>query len=163
MEFEDFLISWSRDVESLARQFEGNGVAFEDLKQEASILLWELWDRYRNLPRAEIEKIVRASLPRRFKRVVFGRKPRLKELQILDEPLPDGEGTIGDLFIGLQDIDAIFPDADQRGLSRREQEVLVLRGLFGLSIEDTAEELGISPNTVREHWQKARLKLQERV
>lgn len=53
-----------------------------------------------------------------------------------------------DLEQALQRLEAIAPD---------KARVVELRFYGGLSIEDTAEAMGISPATVKRHWQTARI------
>ena len=42
------------------------------------------------------------------------------------------------------------------GLSPRLAQVVELRFFAGLSVEETADALGLSPRTVKREWQKAR-------
>jgi RNA polymerase sigma factor (TIGR02999 family) len=53
-----------------------------------------------------------------------------------------------DLENALQRLEAIAPD---------KARVVELRFYGGLSIEDTAEAMGLSPATVKRHWQTARV------
>ena len=64
--------------------------------------------------------------------------------------LPAQENALDvlDLENALQRLEAIAPD---------KARVVELRFYGGLSIEDTAEAMGISPATVKRHWQTARI------
>ncbi|MCA9257289.1 MAG: sigma-70 family RNA polymerase sigma factor, partial [Phycisphaerales bacterium] len=57
------------------------------------------------------------------------------------------------------DVDLVSLDDAMRKLGqldRRQERIVELRFLAGLSVEDTAEVLGISPRTVKRDWQMAR-------
>jgi RNA polymerase sigma factor (TIGR02999 family) len=57
-------------------------------------------------------------------------------------------------------VDLIALDDAMNGLARldpQQSRIVELRFFGGLSIEETAAELGISPATVKRHWETARL------
>jgi len=57
-------------------------------------------------------------------------------------------------------VDLIELDDALNGLARldpRQSQIVELRFFGGLSIEETAEALGVSPATVKRHWSTARL------
>jgi RNA polymerase sigma factor (TIGR02999 family) len=52
-------------------------------------------------------------------------------------------------------LDDALNDLDK--LDSHQARIVVMRYFGGLSIEDTAQALGISPATVKRHWETARL------
>jgi RNA polymerase sigma factor (TIGR02999 family) len=63
-------------------------------------------------------------------------------------PVQDNEPDVLDLEAALLRLEAIAPD---------KAKVVELRYFGGLSIEDTAEAMGLSPATIKRHWQVARV------
>lgn len=63
-------------------------------------------------------------------------------------PAQDSELDVLDLENALLRLEAIAPD---------KARVVELRFYGGLSIEDTAEAMGLSPATIKRHWQTARV------
>lgn len=63
-------------------------------------------------------------------------------------PSDDAGLDVLDLERALQQLEAIAPD---------KARVVELRYFGGLSIEDTAEVMGLSPATIKRHWQAARV------
>lgn len=63
-------------------------------------------------------------------------------------PAQQAELDVLDLENALQRLEAIAPD---------KAKVVELRFYGGLSIEDTAEAMALSPATVKRHWQTARI------
>ncbi len=70
------------------------------------------------------------------------------EVQGVDALHPDAGLDVLDLEHALQRLEAIAPD---------KAKVVELRFYGGLSIEDTAEAMALSPATVKRHWQTARI------
>ena len=68
--------------------------------------------------------------------------------------IKDAPGKAGSP-VDLIDLDAALEDLS--GLDARQAQVVELRYFGGLSIEETAEVLGISPATVKREWGTARL------
>jgi RNA polymerase sigma factor (TIGR02999 family) len=60
----------------------------------------------------------------------------------------------------LRDVDAVALDdalTELEKLNPEQCRIVVLRFMAGLTIEETAEAMGISPATVKRHWETARL------
>jgi len=60
----------------------------------------------------------------------------------------------------MRDVDAVALDdalTELEKLNPEQCQIVVLRFLAGLTIEETAEAMGISPATVKRHWEMARL------
>jgi RNA polymerase sigma factor (TIGR02999 family) len=65
-----------------------------------------------------------------------------------------------DLAAKTRDLDVVALDDALNELARldpQQSRIVVLRYFAGLSIEETAQAMGISPATVKRHWQTARL------
>lgn len=65
-----------------------------------------------------------------------------------------GAGTDGDAEVDLVDLDAALQRLD--AIDATKARIVELRYFGGLSIEETAEALAMSPATVKRHWQAAR-------
>lgn len=55
----------------------------------------------------------------------------------------------------MQDLDAALSRLE--GIDRRQARIVELRFFSGLTIEETADMLGVSPDTVKREWRTARL------
>ena len=55
----------------------------------------------------------------------------------------------------MQDLDAALSRLE--GIDPRQARIVELRFFSGLTIEETAEMLGVSPDTVKREWRTARL------
>jgi RNA polymerase sigma factor (sigma-70 family) len=82
-------------------------------------------------------------------------------------PLEDGRESFELVDeVGPQGEDLLALDAALDGLERvdaRMFQVVQLRYFAGLTVEETAEVLGVSPRTVRREWETARLWLFRRL
>lgn len=65
-----------------------------------------------------------------------------------------GVGVDGNRSPTLLDLDDAL--AQLEGSSPRIAEVVVMRGLGGMTVQEVAEELGVSPRTVDSDWKKGR-------
>jgi RNA polymerase sigma factor (TIGR02999 family) len=66
----------------------------------------------------------------------------------------------------LRDVDAVALDDALTELDKLNPEqcrIVVLRFMAGLTIEETAKAMGISPATVKRHWETARLWLHRQI
>jgi len=68
--------------------------------------------------------------------------------------LDDHEIAIDDRATELMDLDAALRRLEQ--IDERAAKVVELRFFGGLSVEETAETLGIAPRTVKREWREAR-------
>lgn len=119
----------------------GDAHRAEDVVQQALVKLYRAWPRVvrdgqvdayarRILVNAHTDEVRR---PWRRERPVDGGDARF------DVPAPVG--------MGVEDADALW--AALRGLAAGQRRVVVLRHYLGLSVEETAADLGISPGTVK--------------
>lgn len=76
-----------------------------------------------------------------------------QEIVVLDE----GEAADGDGF-DLVALDDALGQLEK--LSERQARIVTLRYFGGLTVDETAQELGVSPRTVKADWQMARAWLQ---
>jgi RNA polymerase sigma factor (TIGR02999 family) len=75
--------------------------------------------------------------------------------------LTDSDGALEDPDVDLMALDEVLDEL--RRLNERHGRVVELRFFGGLSVEDTAHVLEVSPQTVRSDWRMARAWLRERL
>jgi len=125
----------------------GDANRAEDVLQEALVKLYLAWPRVRKEGREEAYArriIVRADLDDR-------RRPwRRRRVLVADGDLAAMPARPG---LATEDRSALF-DALQE-LPPMQRRTVVLRHWLGLSIEETAAELGISTGTVKSHSSRA--------
>ncbi|WP_205471553.1 SigE family RNA polymerase sigma factor [Nocardioides sp. SYSU D00038] len=121
----------------------------EDVVQTALARLYAAWPR---VSRAD-------SVDAYARRVVVNshvdetRRPWRRERPVTDERL-DRPATAG---VSAEDADALWTAL--RGLAPGQRRVVVLRHYWGLSVEETAADLGISPGTVKSQTSQALARL----
>jgi len=76
-------------------------------------------------------------------------------------PLEDAFGVFTDPRVDLLDLNATLDRLSE--MDPQQARVVELRYFGGLSIEETAEALGISPATVKREWSTARLWLMQQM
>ena len=149
-EFSEFVTSRQRQLRRMAYLVCGDWHRAEDVLQTALIKLYAAWPRLHHDGREEAyvrQIIVRTDIDER-------RRPRRREVLGLDEdlagaarePLPYEERST--LWAALQDLPPM------------QRRTVVLRHWLGLSVEETAAELGISTGTVKSYTSRAIEKLQ---
>ena len=145
----DFVVARQTHLRRVAYALCGDWHQAEDLLQTALVKLYVAWPRVRRDGREEAYArriIVRASIDEH-------RRPHHRErpgLDGLDVPAP-GRTTTEDraeLVSALQE------------LPEMQRKVVVLRHWLGLSVAETAGELGISEGTVKSHSSRALDRLQ---
>lgn len=112
----------------------------DDLLQTALVKLYVAWPRLRDDGREEAyarQIIVRANIDEH-------RRPWRRE-----RPGLDGQDRAGREELPVEERSALF-DALQ-ALPTMQRKVVVLRHWLGLSVEETARELGIGTGTVKSH------------
>lgn len=72
--------------------------------------------------------------------------------------LEDADAAVTEQGIDLVDLDAALNELEQ--LNERQAKTVTLRYFGGLSVEETAEQLGVSTRTVKADWHLARRFLQ---
>lgn len=123
----------------------------EDLLQTALVKLYLAWPRVRRDGREEayVRRIlVRANIDEH-------RRPHRREAPGLEGHDPS---TTDPDLAGLPERDALF--AALQELPVMQRKTVLLRHWLGLSVTETATELGISPGTVKSHTSRGLEKLQ---
>ncbi|MCW2791470.1 MAG: polymerase sigma24 factor [Nocardioides sp.] len=123
----------------------------EDIVQTALAKLYVAWPRASRLDSVDAyaRRIVVNSHLDDVRRP--WRRERAVEDGQLDRPAPAG--------VSAEDSDALWTAL--RGLAPGQRRVVVLRHLWGLSVDETAADLGISPGTVKSQTSDALAKLRE--
>lgn len=123
----------------------------EDVVQSALAKLYVAWPR-----------VVRTTTPDAYaRRVVVNchlddvRRPWRRERSTPDERL-DGPAVLG---LPVEERDALW--SALRSLAAGQRRVVVLRHLWGLSVEETAADLGVSVGTVKSQTSDALRRLRE--
>jgi RNA polymerase sigma-70 factor (sigma-E family) len=127
----------------------------EDVVQEAFEGLYQGWRRLRD-PHAATAYLNRS--------VVNGSRSRLRHRAIEKAHIrPEAGQTPSAEATGVaHDTERALTEA-VRALPRRQREVVVLRYYLGLSEQEIAEWLGVSPGSVKQHAHRATTTLQERM
>lgn len=135
----EFVASRQLHLRRVAYAICGDWAKAEDLLQTALTKLYVAWPRLQRNGREEAycrQIIVRANIDE-------SRRPHRRERAGLDglDPVatPDLTDERSTLFAALQE------------LPMMQRKVVVLRHWLGLSVEETAAELGISTGTVKSH------------
>jgi RNA polymerase sigma-70 factor (sigma-E family) len=148
-EFTEFVAARQVHLRRIAYAVCGDWHRADDLLQTALTKLYVAWPRLRRDGREEAyvrQIIVRADIDE-------SRRPSRRERAGLDGL--DGETPAG---LALEERSALF-DALQ-SLPVMQRKVVVLRHWLGLSVDETAGELGISSGTVKSHTARAVAALQ---
>lgn len=117
----------------------GDGHRAEDVVQHALTKLYAAWARVSRADSVDAyarRSVVNAHLDDARRP---WRRERSSEPDDLDRPAPAG--------VSVEDADALW--AALRGLAPGQRRVVVLRHYLGLSVDETAADLGISPGTVK--------------
>ena len=148
--FTEFVATRRTHLRRVAYAVCGDWHRADDLVQTALVKLYVAWPRVRHDGREEAYVrtiIVRADIDE-------SRRPWRRERTGLDgpdraarEPLPVEERSA--LFEALQDLPPV------------QRRTVVLRHWLGLSITETAQELGVSEGTVKSNSSRGLAKLQE--
>ncbi|MBB6627104.1 SigE family RNA polymerase sigma factor [Nocardioides sp. KIGAM211] len=121
----------------------------EDIVQTALAKLYAAWPRASRLDSVDAyaRRIVVNSHLDEVRRP--WRRERPVEDRLLDRAAPDG--------VSAEDSDALWTAL--RGLAPGQRRVVVLRHYWGLSVDETAADLGISPGTVKSQTSDALARL----
>ncbi|GAA5107370.1 SigE family RNA polymerase sigma factor [Alloalcanivorax gelatiniphagus] len=136
----EFVSARQDHLRRIALAVTGDWHTADDVLQTALLKLYFAWPRIRadGSPEAYARRIImRCDVDRR-------RRPWRRERP--SEELPDVAAASG---TGVEERSALF-DALQ-GLPEQQRKVVVLRHWLGLSVRETADELGISEGTVKSH------------
>ncbi len=110
----------------------------EDIVQQALTKLYAAWPRASRLE--SVDAYVRRIVVNAH--IDETRRPWRRERPVesgLDQPVDDA--------VSVEDSDALWTAL--RGLAPGQRRVVVLRHYWGLSVDETAADLGISPGTVK--------------
>ena len=138
--FSDFVAARQTHLRRIAYALCGDWHRADDLLQTALTKLYVAWPRIRHEGGEEAyvrQIMVRANIDE-------SRRPWRRERAT--DVLPEGDGVAP---YALEERSALF-DALQ-GLPQQQRKVVVLRHWLGLSVRETAAELGISEGTVKSH------------
>lgn len=142
--FAEFVAARQTHLRRIAYTLCGDWHRAEDLLQTALVKLYVAWPRLHRDGREEAyvrQIIVRANIDEH-------RRPWRRERPT--DTMPDRAAPAG---TSLEDRDALI-DALQQ-LPAMQRNAVVLRHWVGLSVQDTALELGISAGTVKSHTSRA--------
>ena len=148
-EFAAFVAARQHHLRRIAYAVCGDWHRAEDLLQTALVKLYVAWPRLHRDGREEAytrKIIVRANIDEH-------RRPWRREQSGLD-----GHDPVAPAGLGVEEQSALF-DALQ-ALPVMQRKVVVLRHWLGLSVEETAHELGIAAGTVKSHSSRGIEKLQ---
>ena len=148
-EFAAFVAARQTHLRRIAYAVCGDWHRADDLLQTALVKLYVAWPRLHRDGREEAytrQIIVRANIDEH-------RRPWRREESGLD-----GHDPVARTGLPVEDRSALF-DALQ-ALPVMQRKVVVLRHWLGLSVEETAHELGISTGTVKSHSSRGIEKLQ---
>jgi RNA polymerase sigma-70 factor (sigma-E family) len=148
-EFAAFVAARQSHLRRVAYAICGDWHRADDLLQTAFMKLYVAWPRLHRDGREEAytrQIIVRANIDEH-------RRPWRRE-----RPGLDGHDPIARAELGVEDRSALFDALQALPVSQRK--VVVLRHWLGLSVEETARELGISTGTVKSHSSRGIEKLQ---
>lgn len=149
-EFSEFVAAHQRQLRRFAYSLCGDWSQAEDLLQTALTKLYVAWPKVRE--RSSEHSYARQIIMRA--RVDESRRPWRREhsgLEGFDHPAAPSPD--------IHDRDELIQALAQ--IPKRQREVVVLRHLMGLSVEQTADELGLAPGTVKAHTHRALPRLRE--
>ena len=147
--FTEFVAARQTHLRRIAYALCGDWHRAEDLLQTSLTKLYVAWPRIRHEGGEEAyvrQIMVRANIDE-------SRRPWRRERP--NDVLPEGEGVTSP---ALEERSALF-DALQQ-LPQQQRKVVVLRHWLGLSVRETATELGINEGTVKSHSSRGLAALQ---
>lgn len=124
----------------------------EELAQESLIKVCANWSRVRHMaaPTGWAFHVGRNLGRSRMRRLVVGRRARARAAAA-------GEGV----HLDPDTAERVAVQQSLHDLTHAQREVVVLRGLLGLSTAETADVLGIAPDAVRARSARATARLRE--
>lgn len=152
--FESFYARQRRPLVGLAYAASGSRLGAEDIAQDALVAAYRDWERICRLeaPEAWVRRIV-------LNRATSAYRRRLAELKALGRLAGRGETGLFPEVTG--EIDRMW--AEVRRLPRRQVQVIALRHVDRLTLDEIAEVLGCSKATVNTHLRRARATLARRL
>lgn len=152
-DFEEFVRARSSSLMRTAFFLIGDRVEAEDLLQSALLRMSLRWHKARENPDAYVRQVL-VNLARDRQRR-FWRRP----VEMLTDEVPTDRHPQADLSGRIAEQDLVIRAL--RSLPRRQREVIVLRYLEDLSLEETCGLLGCSQGTVKSQASKGLAKLRE--
>jgi RNA polymerase sigma-70 factor (sigma-E family) len=149
-EFDDYVRTRRPMLMGVAYGITGNVSDAEDLLQSGLVKAYVAWDRIRE--KGATDAYMRRVLANT--RISWWRRRTLQECPLDHVPEP---GAVWDAFAELDLRDALRTALS--GLSKRQRAIVVLRYYSGLSVAETAAELGVSAGTVKSTLHRALAKL----
>lgn len=145
-DFEDFYRRERRAVLGLAYVLSGSRTAAADLAQEAFVAAYRRWDTVGSYdkPGAWVRKVVANNAASRWRRAKSEAKAVLLLGNTRQHVVPPVSAETEDLWAAV------------RALPRRQAQCIALHYLDDLPVDDIAEVLGCSPNTVKTHLTRGR-------
>ncbi|GAB3917713.1 RNA polymerase sigma24 factor [Microlunatus endophyticus] len=153
VEFTAFVASQRPRLFRLAYLLAGNEHLAEDIVQRALVKLYGSWKRVRraNSVEAYVRRAVVNSHLDEGSRPWRRERPGIELIDVAEEPVG----------LSVEDSDALW--AALRALPVRQRRVVVLRHYWGLSVEETAADLGVRPGTVKSQTSAALQTLRARL
>jgi RNA polymerase sigma-70 factor (sigma-E family) len=149
-EFSEFVAARQTHLRRIAYAVCGDWHQADDLLQTALVKLYVAWPRLRREGREEAyvrRIIVRANIDEH-------RRPWRRERAGLEGHDPSAREALA-----FEERSAMFEAL--QSLPVMQRKTVLLRHWLGLSVDETARELGISPGTVKSHTSRGIEKLQE--
>lgn len=148
-EFSEYVVQRRAQLYRTAHLLCGDAHRAEDVVQNALARLYAAWPRVRKADSVDayVRRAVVNSHLDETRRP--WRRERPAEAEQLDGPAADATS--------VEDSDALWTAL--RGLPPGQRRVVVLRHYWGLSVEETAADLGISPGTVKSQTSDALARL----
>jgi len=142
-EFARYVGARARTLRATAYSLCGDWHHAEDITQTTLLTLYRVWPRITDETR---DAYARKVLLRAY---LNDRRRPFRSREQLTDAVPEN-GTEPE---GVEDRTLVLTALS--GMAPRQQEVLVLRYLHDLSVEETAEELGVSTGTVKSQTSRA--------
>jgi RNA polymerase sigma-70 factor (sigma-E family) len=150
-EFARYVGARARTLRATAYSMCGDWHHAEDITQIALLTLYRVWPRINDETR---DAYVRKVLLRVY---LNDRRRPWRSREQLTDAIPENGAEPG----GLEDRTLVLSALS--GMAPKQQEVLVLRYLRDLSVEETAEELGLSTGTVKSQSARGLATLRKRL
>jgi RNA polymerase sigma-70 factor (sigma-E family) len=148
-EFTEFVVARRVQLYRTAYLLCGDPHRAEDIVQQALAKLYTSWRRARRAD--SVEAYARRSVLNAF---LDDGARGWRRREVVTEPDRDRTAAAG---LSVEDADALW--SALRELAPGQRRVVVLRHYWGLSVEETAADLGISPGTVKSQTSAALARL----
>jgi RNA polymerase sigma-70 factor (ECF subfamily) len=149
--FKDLFVRFKKPIHDYIRAITGSHEIAEEIAQEVFIRLWKKMDAYHEIENIDhyIFRIARNESMRYFKKAAV----ETQLFRDLQKRMTAESNNITD-YINYKETEALL-DKAIASLSPQRQKVYQLSRREGLRIEEIAEEMKLSGNTVRNHLVEA--------